>query len=125
MNKRSATTIMQLADPAADIAVDALWADAEGQATHDQIIADDRTEMGTAHRPPRLRRRLVLGAALAGTAGAAVAIVGLPGSTHNGAPAAWAVTKQADESVTVSIREFSDLAGLQAKLRAAGIRADV
>jgi hypothetical protein len=39
--------------------------------------------------------------------------------------AAWTVTKQADGTVTISIRELSDPAALQAKIRAAGIPANV
>jgi hypothetical protein len=123
MNQRSATTIMNLADPAADVPVDDLWADAEGQATHERIIADKQPTRAT--RPPRRRRRVLVGTALAGAAGAAVALVGLPGASHDGAPSASAVTKNANGSVTVAIEDYRDRAGLQAKLRAAGIRADV
>jgi len=127
MNSRTdiATTLARAANPAERDTTRPAWADAEGKAAFERIIADPRTEAAPAHRPPRLRRRLVVGAALAGAAGAAVAIVGLPGATHNGAPSASAVTKNADGSVTVAISDYRDLPGLQAKLRAAGVRADV
>jgi hypothetical protein len=119
------TKIMQSANPIGDTAFADSWTDPEGRAAFERIVAADRADNGMAPRPPRLRRRLVIGTALAGTAGAAVAIVGLPGSAHNGAASASAVTKNADGSVNVTIKDYRDLAGLQAKLRAAGIRADV
>jgi hypothetical protein len=109
MTKRSATTIMQLADPAADVPVDHLWADAEGRATHERIIAD--VAPAPAPRPPR-RRRTLIG-------------VGLPGAKHNGAPAAWSVTKNANGTVTVKVTDFRDPDGLQRRMRAAGLRANV
>jgi len=117
--------IMHAANPIGDTAFADSGTDPEGTAAFERIVADERTVKGIAHRPLRLRRRLVIGTALAGAAGAAVAIVGLPGSAHNGAASASAVTKNADGSISVTIKNYRDLAGLQAKLRAAGIRADV
>jgi hypothetical protein len=112
------------------------WADAEGRAAFERIIADPRTAPASTaaarlRRPTRrrpTRRRLALGVGLAAAAGGAVALVGLPGApNHGGTPAAaaWAVTPNADGSVSVVINEYRDAAGLQAKLRAAGLRANV
>jgi hypothetical protein len=42
MNTRCASTIMEFADPATAVAVDELWADAEGQATHEPATAPSR-----------------------------------------------------------------------------------
>ena len=71
----------------------------------------------------RGRRRLVVsGATLtAATAAAAVAIFATGGST----PPAYAVDSHADGTITVTIDSLSDAAGLQAKLRAAGVDAYV
>jgi len=127
MNSRTdiATTLARAANPAERDTTSPAWADPEGKAAFERIIADPRTDSVRAHRPPRLRRRLGVGAALAGAAGAAVAIVGLPGASHHGTPSAWAVTKNANGSVTITVRDYRDLPELQAKLRAAGIRANV
>ena len=122
MTSRSAATIMRTADPAADVVVDDAWADAEGRATYEQIIADDGPPLA-AVRAPRARRRILIGAGLAAAAGAAAVVVGIPGVNHNGAPPAWSVTKHADGSVTVNINDDRDRAGLQKRLRAAGLRA--
>jgi hypothetical protein len=90
----------------------------------DRVLADNGAAVA-AVKPHRMRRRLVLGAAVATAAGAAIAIVGIPGVNHHGTPAAWAVTKNADGTVTVKISDYRDPEGLQAKLRQAGLRADV
>lgn len=123
MTTRPASTIMRIADPGADVAITEAWSDAEGRATYEQIVAD--AQPAAAIRPPRHRRRVLIGVGLAAAAGAAVAVVGLPGPSHNGAPAAWSVTKNADSTVTVTLSDYRDPAGLQARLRAAGLRADV
>lgn len=123
MTSRSASTIMRTADPAADAAVDDAWSDAEGRATYERIITDDQP--AAAIRPPRRRRRVLIGVGLAAAAGAAVAVVGIPGASHNGTPAAWSVTRNPDGTVTVKIADYRDPAGLQARLRAVGLRADV
>jgi hypothetical protein len=121
----NSTHIMQTANPIDDTAFADSWADPEGKASFERIVADPRTAKAKLPRP-RTGRRLVMGTALAGAAGAAVAIVGLPGSPNHGATgAAWAVTKNANGSITVDIRDYRDPAGLQAKLRAAGLRANV
>jgi hypothetical protein len=121
----NSTQIMQAANPIGDTAFADSSTDPEGTAAFERIVAEDRTEPSAVHRPPRLRRRALIGVGLATAAGAAIAVVGLPGAQHNGAPAAWSVTKNADGSVTVKISDFRDPDGLQRKLRAAGLRAEV
>lgn len=117
------TAILQAANPVDGKAFETAWSDAEGRAALDRILADDRA--APAVKPHRTRRRLVLGAAIATAAGAAVAIGGIPGTNHHGTPAAWAVTQNADGTVTVKISDYRDPDGLQRKLREAGLRADV
>jgi len=123
MTSCSAATIMRTADPAADVAVEEAWADPEGRATYERIVADDTA--ATPARRPRRRRRVLIGAGLAAAAGAAAVVVGVPGLNHNGATPAWSVTKNADGTVSVKISDYRDPAGLQRRLRAAGLRANV
>jgi hypothetical protein len=118
-----AASLTRAANPIDDNAYETAWSDAEGRAALDRILADDRP--APAVKPHRMRGRFMLGAAVAAAAGAAVAIVGIPGANHNGTPAAWAVTKNADGTVTVKISDYTDPEGLQGKLRQAGLRADV
>jgi hypothetical protein len=80
----------------------------------------------------RARRRIPgVAGTLAVAAGAAVAATALTPAGHRPAPpasaqlAAWTVVKQADGSIAVTIRELLDPSGLQAKLRADGVRASV
>ena len=121
----NSTQILHAANPIEDTAFADSWADPEGKASFERIVAEPRTAKAKLPRA-RTGRRLVIGAALAGAAGAAVAIVGLPGApNHGGAGAAWAVTKNPDGSVSVDVKDYRDPAGLQAKLRAAGLRANV
>jgi hypothetical protein len=79
----------------------------------------------TGHRrraPLAQRRRLVLaGGAIALLAAAATAGVVL----STGTQAAYAVTENADGTVTVEIDSLSDAAGLEAKLQSAGVDAVV
>lgn len=87
--------------------------------------------MGRGHAL-RTRRRIP-GAAgvLAVIAGVALAVMALlsparPASHQPAAKlAAWTVVKEADGSVSITIREFRNAAGLQRKLRADGVRASV
>jgi len=118
-----AASLTRAANPIKGNAFETAWSDAEGRAALDRILADDRP--APAVKPHRTRRRFMLGAAVTTAAGAAVAIVGIPGTNHHGTPAAWAVTKNADGTVTVKISDYSDPEGLQRKLRQAGLRADV
>ena len=81
----------------------------------------------------RTRHKLTALATGAGAvaAGAALAVIALapashPASRQPGAQlAAWTVVKQADGNVYVTIRQFRDPAGLQARLRADGVPASV
>jgi hypothetical protein len=83
-------------------------------------------------RVVRARRRIPrLAGALAVAAGAVLAATMLlPGSHPGGGQpgvqlAAWTVTKQADGTIRVTIRELRDPAGLRSRLRADGIPASV
>ena len=68
------------------------------------------------------KRFVVAGGLVAALAAAAAAAVF---TLAAGTQAAYAVTKNADGSVTVEIDSLSDAAGLQAKLQAAGVNAVV
>jgi hypothetical protein len=88
------------------------------------------------YRPASRRRRsivgLSVGVSVAGVVTAVVLAVTMlapsgPPASHP-APAqlaAWTVIKQSGGAVTITIREFRDPAGLQAKLRADGVPASV
>ena len=84
-------------------------------------------------RTARARRRIpALAGALAVAAAAALAVSPLLPGTHQAASpqpaaqlAAWTVTKQADGTIRVTIRELRNPAGLQSKLRADGVPASV
>ena len=76
----------------------------------------------------RARRRIPgLAGVLALVAAAAFAVIALlPASHQPGVQlAAWTVVKQADGTVSVTIRELRDPAGLQSRLRADGVPASV
>ena len=88
------------------------------------------------YRPASGRRRSIMGLSVGvSVAGVVTAVVlavttlapsGHPASHPATAQlAAWTVVKQADGTVTITIREFRDPAGLQAKLRADGVPASV
>ena len=91
----------------------------------EQIVSRGRTA--------RARRRIpALAGALAVAAAAALAVSPLLPGTHQAASpqpaaqlAAWTVTKQADGTIRVTIRELRNPAGLQSKLRADGVPASV
>jgi murein DD-endopeptidase MepM/ murein hydrolase activator NlpD len=83
-------------------------------------------------RAVRARRRIPgLAAALAVAAGTAVAVTALLPASHQPSHqpsvqlAAWTVAKEADGTVSVTIRELHDPAGLQRRLRADGVPASV
>jgi hypothetical protein len=86
------------------------------------VVAERPTPRATptpVRRPPRARVLLGAGAVAATAVGVFVATGG-----DTAAPA-YAVAKQPDGSVTVEIKSLRDAAGLQEKLRAAGIPAVV
>jgi hypothetical protein len=72
----------------------------------------------------RRRTRFALASALAVSA-ILVGLTGLLRHYSDGAPAAYAVTRNSDGSVTVVVRSLRDAAGLQRALRAAGVPAVV
>ncbi|MEU9888130.1 hypothetical protein [Sphaerisporangium sp. NPDC051011] len=75
------------------------------------------------HAPIRRRvGRLLLAAGVVGVAAAAVVVV--PWATGSGSPA-YAVTKNADGSVTLTLREFRAPETVERDLAAAGVRADI
>jgi hypothetical protein len=115
-------TIVRAANPVADTAFADAWRDAEGRAAFERIVATERD-----HRPRRrvVRRRLLASASVAVAAGTAAVVIGIPGLTHDGAAPAWSVTKNPDGTVVVRLNDYRDPAGLQARLRAAGVRANV
>lgn len=85
---------------------------------------------GRAHR----RRKLisgVAGALAAVAAGAAVAVTALVPASHQPSHpvhaqlTAWTVVKQADGKIYLTLRQFRDPVGLQARLRADGVPASV
>jgi hypothetical protein len=84
-------------------------------------------------RTMRARRRIPgMAGAVAVAAAGALAVTGLlPGgqqASHQSSiqlTAAWTVTRQADGTIFVTIRELRDPAGLQARLRADGVPASV
>jgi hypothetical protein len=86
-----------------------------------QVVAA-RPQPVVAPAPPhRARPRLLAGGLAATAAVAAAAVVVVAGG--GGASPAYAVERQADGSVEVTINSLSDAAGLERKLQAAGIPA--
>jgi len=67
----------------------------------------------------RSARPLLVAAAVLAVAGAATVAI----TTGGNAPEAWAVTKNADGSVTVSIRDIKGVGAANAKLREYGVHA--
>jgi hypothetical protein len=101
------------------------FADVHSATPLEQILARSRT-IRAHRRIPRLT------AALAVVAGATVlALTALAPASHRAGHqpsaqlAAWTVVKRADGTVSVTIRELRDPAGLQRRLRADGIPASV
>jgi hypothetical protein len=83
-------------------------------------------------REVRARRRIPgVAAVLAAAAAAAVAVTALLPASHPASHqpgiqlAAWTVVRQADGTVSVTIRQMRDPAGLQSTLRADGVPASV
>jgi hypothetical protein len=110
-----------------------------------RTLGDSVSGMPTAQPPPvemikargraHQRRKLIPGLAVAVAAGAALAVTALVPASHqpsnqasHPAPAqlaAWTVVKHADGKIYLTLRQFRDPAGLQARLRADGIPASV
>lgn len=89
----------------------------------EQLLMELKAEI--AHRGQlrrRLTRRLYAGGAVAALAAAAAFAVPLLTGTES---PAYAVSKRADGTVGVEIREFKDADKLERDLKAAGVRADV
>ena len=86
----------------------------------DQIMKRGRAMQGRRFIPH-------VAAALVVATGAALAVSTLTPASHQPATqlAAWTVAKQADGTVSVTIREFRDPAGLQHELRADGVPGSV
>ncbi|WP_433237891.1 hypothetical protein ACQPYK_29795 [Streptosporangium sp. CA-135522] len=72
--------------------------------------------------PSPMRRRLLTGAAVTGIAAAAVVAVPLVSGSPS---AAYAVVKNSDGTVQVTVSEFRDPEGLEDRLKSEGIVADV
>jgi len=83
--------------------------------------------MRRRRRAPALATAAVAAAAGVGLAVAAAVPGGSPASNGHtrAALAAWTVTREHDGRVTVTVREVEDPAGLQRKLAAEGVPADV
>ncbi|MEN3534514.1 hypothetical protein AAH991_05320 [Microbispora sp. ZYX-F-249] len=94
------------------------------RATDPELAHPSPASAATAPRQGRspLRRRLLAGAAVTGIAAAAVVAVPLLAGTQN---AAYAVVKQTDGTIRVTVRELREPDELEAKLEDAGIPADV
>ncbi|MEV6031439.1 hypothetical protein AB0L65_09835 [Nonomuraea sp. NPDC052116] len=89
----------------------------------EQLLMDLKVEFAArAERRRRTVRRVSVGAAVAGLAAAAAIAVPLLTGTES---PAYAVSKKADGTVGVEIREFKDADQLERDLQAAGVRADV
>jgi hypothetical protein len=104
-----------------------------------RVLGDSLSGMPTAQPPPvetikargraRRRRRLIAGVAgaLGLTAGMAAGVTALVPASHPASHqpvaqlAAWTVAKQADGKIDLTLRQFRDPAGLQARLRADGV----
>ena len=123
----SSNPTAKVANPVADDAYEDAWRDPEGRAAFERIVATDPS----VGRPRRSIRRVVaVGTAVAVAAAAAVVAVAAGTSdnvtqTPRTRPAAWVVTQAANGTVTVEFRDYRDPKGLQARLRAAGVRANV
>ena len=83
----------------------------------------EQSANGGQRRAVRRRPRLAVAGGLAAVLAAAA--IGGVFLFSAGTPAAYAVTKNADGSVTVEIDSLTDAAGLHAKLQAAGVNAVV
>jgi len=86
------------------------------------VVADRPAPAAAPARRSRRLRRPLFGVAVVAAGAAAIAVVAGTGSRT---PSAYAVEPQANGAVTVTIHSLQDAAGLQRKLRAAGVPAVV
>jgi hypothetical protein len=92
------------------------------------VIEESRSASAPAPRAPIARRRSLWRRRLGLTGGVAAVVAfglaaGLPLGGGNGGSAAYAVTQNADGTVTVQINALRDADGLQRRLREAGVPA--
>ena len=87
-------------------------------------VVDERPAPAAGPEPRARRTRLAWGGVGVGVV-TATAVVAIVASSGDVTPSAYAVQPQANGVVTVSIHSLSDAAGLQSKLRAAGVPAIV
>ena len=87
-------------------------------------VLEERPAAAGSPEPRARRTRLAWGGVGVGVA-TATAVVAIVASSGDVTPSAYAVQPQANGEVTVSIHSLSDAAGLQSKLRAAGVPAVV
>lgn len=81
---------------------------------------NERAARGPVRRP--LRRRLLMGVAVAGLAAAALVAVPMVTGTEN---SAYALTENPDGSITLKINEFRDPDQVERDLAGLGVKADV
>jgi hypothetical protein len=89
-----------------------------------RLVVEERPATAGSPEPKARRTRLAWGGVGVGVA-TATAVVAIVASSGDVTPSAYAVQPQANGAVTVSIHSLSDAAGLQSKLRAAGVPAVV
>lgn len=126
----AALSRLRMADPAAATPVDALETDPHAPAMLTQILG--LADHGVA-QPDRTRRRRIRRLALAGALTVAVVVtavagvVPMPWSHGQASSAAYAVTKNADGTVEVTVRwsQLHHPDALNARLRRVGVRAAV
>jgi hypothetical protein len=138
-------TVSRHPAPAAWVVRTALNANISWWRRHNELITVVRESFTGVHtatpveqivsrsRAVRARRRVTgLAGVVALAAGAALAVTTLLSGGHQASPrppaaqlAAWTVTRQADGSIRVTIRELRNPAGLQSKLREDGVPASV
>jgi hypothetical protein len=87
-------------------------------------VLEERPATAAAPEPRARRTRLAWGGVGVGVA-TATAVVAIVASSGDVTPSAYAVQPEANGAVSVSIHSLSDAAGLQSKLRAAGVPAVV
>jgi len=117
-------------DPARTAPVDASGTDPVAQAMLLRIVdsTDELTAAGPGRRRPHRTRRLVLaGTVTVALLAAAAGAVPMPWSDGQPASAAYAITRNADGNVDVTVHwsDMADFDALNAELRQAGVRAAV